>query len=123
MNEESTELVVEIAKEFMTLLQESGREWSKGFFRFKSDDDNYGANASYVVGENVSLISAMKNREFYNKMNELGRKLVNSFGKTRGVFLVIADSSFDYEIKFEWDDLSKWEITKLDQNTGIPAGI
>jgi hypothetical protein len=123
MDGSTTPLVVEIAREFMTLLQSGGQPWVRGFFRFRSEENSFGSNASYVFGEHVFLISAMRNKVFYERTNELGRRLIESFDRTRGLFLIVVKSDFSYEIKFEWDDLNKWEIGKIDGGTGLPSGI
>src|SRR3954467_6072382 len=105
MNDETTPLIVEIAKEFIGLLQVIAPAWERGFFRFQSEPDNYGSNASYAAGEEVVLIGTIRNNIFFDRENEMGRKLIESFGKTRGLFLLSVDSNFDYSIKFEWEDL------------------
>jgi hypothetical protein len=46
-----------------------------------------------------------------------------ALGKDRGLFLLVADSSFNYEIKFEYQDLQKWRISKIAGGTGVPEGI
>ena len=43
--------------------------------------------------------------------------------KERGVFLITVNANLEYDIKFEWNDLEKWKISKLDGRTGIPEGI
>lgn len=35
----------------------------------------------------------------------------------------MVDSSFEYEIKFEYEDMNRWRISKFDGGTGIPAGL
>ena len=123
MNDDTTAFVVEIAKTFIAMLQVTAPKWEKGFFRFKSEDDNYGSNASYVIGNEAFLVGALRNGVFFDRANRIGRNLIESFGRTRGMFLLIAENNFDYKIEFEWDDLDRWEITKLDGGTGIPAGL
>ena len=56
-------------------------------------------------------------------MNEKSGRLQAQIKKERGVFLVAANSDFDYEIKFEYQDMNRWQINKLDGRTGIPEGI
>ncbi|MGD7195583.1 hypothetical protein [Ralstonia pseudosolanacearum] len=56
-------------------------------------------------------------------MNARGVELLEDLGKSRGVFVIIIDYEFNYDFKFEWDDLSRWEIAKLYGGTGLPSGI
>ncbi|QND84421.1 Uncharacterized protein ChrSV_2194 [Chromobacterium vaccinii] len=53
-------------------------------------------------------------------MNDLGATLFKELGKSQGVFLLTIDAEFNYDINFEWKDLHRWEITKLDGGTGLP---
>jgi hypothetical protein len=123
MNEEASSVTIELAKELIELVRNMEPRWSKAYYRFRSEGVRYGSNGSYVVSSGAVLISAMKNAAFYARMNEKGAKLLSLFGKEKGVFLLIADANFDYDVKFEWEDLHRWEITKLNGGTGVPAGI
>ncbi|AXV76818.1 MULTISPECIES: hypothetical protein [Ralstonia solanacearum species complex] len=123
MDEIATAVVIELAKEFIELMRELDPKWSKAYYRFRSEGGRYGSNASYISESNVSLIGALKWAGFYERMNARGAKLVEILGKTQGVFLLTIDAEFSYDIKFDWEDLSRWEITKLDGGTGLPQGI
>ena len=123
MNQEASAIVIELAKEFIALVQSLDPTWSKGYFRFKSDETHSGSNASYVCASGVLLISAMRQGGFYRSMNQRAANLFRALEKKTGLFLLTIDDSFEYDIKFEWDDLRKWEITMLDGRTGIPVGL
>lgn len=120
---ETATLTIEIAKDFMSFMQAVDRRAERAFYRLLSEEFHYGSNASYLAGDEVNLISAMKHRDFFAAMNEKGRALLASMGKVRGVFLLVIDADFNYELKFEWNDLQRWKITKLDGGTGVPAGL
>ncbi len=66
---------------------------------------------------------AVKNSGFYVSMDKKGRQLLKLLGKDTGVFVLIIDASFDYKIDFEYEDLSRWRISKLNGGTGIPVGL
>ncbi|RKP52535.1 hypothetical protein [Trinickia fusca] len=123
MNEVATAIVIELAKEFIGLMRELEPKWSKAYYRFRSEGARYGSNASYVSDSNVSLIGALKWGDFYERMNEHGAKLLETLGKTQGVFLLTVDAEFNYDVQFDWEDLRRWEITKLNGETGLPRGI
>jgi hypothetical protein len=123
MNEESSSVVIELAKEFIELVRLAEPKWTKAFYRFRSEGIRFGSNGSYVVDSNVMLISALKNARFYDNMNRKGARLLELLGKSQGVFLLTIDAEFNYDIKFEWVDLHRWEITKLNGRTGVPEGI
>lgn len=123
MNEETSSMVIELAKEFMELIRQLEPTWNKAFYRFRSEGGRYGSNGSYVVDSKVLLISALRNGRFYDSMNEKGAKLLNLLGKTQGVFLLTIDAESKYDIQFEWTDMHRWEITKSKGGTGVPAGV
>jgi hypothetical protein len=123
MNEVATAVVVELAKEFVGLMQELDPKWSKAYYRFRSEGARYGSNASYVIDANVSLIGALKWAGFYERMNAHGAKLLEILGKTQGVFLLTINDELNYDIKFDWENLGRWEITKLNGGTGLPQDI
>ena len=37
--------------------------------------------------------------------------------------LLVVDSSLDYRVNFEFEDMTKWKITKMDGGSGITEGI
>lgn len=120
---ESAPIIIELAREFMELIQKIAPKSTQAFYRFRSEGSRYGSSTSYVSDSNVTLISALKNAQFYGSMNEKGSKLFGVMGKVEGVFLLIIDDKFNYEVKFEWIDLHRWEITKMGDGTGVPVGI
>lgn len=97
--------------------------WTKVFFRFRSDGSRYGSNASYVTQGGVLLIGAVKNGTFYDEMNEKDAALFQELGKDKGVFLLSVDAPSNYDMKFEWNDLSRWEISKGQGASGLPKGL
>ena len=123
MNDEATAIVVKLAKEFTGLMRELEPTWMRAYYRFRSEGVRYGSNASYAVDSNSSLIGALKWASFYDRMNADGAKLFDILGKPQGVFLMTVDAEFNYDIKFEWDDLNRWEISKANGGTGLPMEI
>ena len=61
--------------------------------------------------------------DFFNAATAKGKEVLAAIGKSEGLFLLIADSNFDYEIKFEYSDMDKWRISKMKGGTGVPAGL
>jgi hypothetical protein len=119
-------LVIALAKEFIAAMQRINPSWERAYWRFVCAYDQYGSNASYIVSSGVTLISAMNESQLFDALNDLGRQLWNSEGDPSRKFcvcLLVVSSDFDYEIKFEQHDRSKWRITKLDGRTGIPEGL
>ena len=123
MNEAAAAVVIELAREFIEMLRSLGLEWDNGYFRFVHEGLNYGSNASYVVGSKATLIDTFEYESTFDSMNENGVKLLELLGKQQGTFLMTVDSKFDYKIQFEFQNLSRWRITKLDGGTGVPEGL
>ena len=123
MDEAASAVVIEIAKEFIELLRSMGPKWDKGYFRFRDEGLNYGSNASYVVAAEATIVDPFECLSFFDSMNKKGVKLLELLGKKQGLFLVTVDSKFNYDIQFEFENLNRWRITKLDGGTGVPEGL
>lgn len=123
MNEEQASIVVELAKELIGLVRSIEPKWGRAYFRFSTNETRYGSNASYSFDSTVTLIDPFRCKEFFGSMNEKSRHLFKLLGKEKGVLLLIADSDFNYETKFEYHDLERWRISKMEGATGVPVGI
>jgi hypothetical protein len=71
----------------------------------------------------VFLIDTLENSEALRALGRMGHELIRTLGEDAGVGLLTVNSKFEYEIQYEWNDLRRWNITKLDGGTGIPEGI
>jgi hypothetical protein len=123
ISEEATPLVIDIAKGFIALVREIEPTWEKAYLRLVSDDSTAEAKASYVHATGVEIINVLRHKAFFHSVTKQGQELLVALGKDRGLFLLVADSSFNYEIKFEYQDLQKWRISKIAGGTGVPEGI
>jgi len=124
MHDARTGIIVEIAKRFIELLRQLEPNWTKGYLRFWFDPVQYGSNASFEKNDSkVLLVDTMKNRQYFAYFNQKGVELMKELGKPQGVFILVVDSSFDYKYHFEYQDLDRWKISKMDGATGIPVGI
>lgn len=126
MSEQSSEIVVALARNFIGLLQTGMSGWQRAFFRFDADHLKYGSIASYERNGQVNLIDPFEAGDFYPAMNEMACELREALGRSKPKFCVLlltVDSSFDYEIKFENVDPSRWQISKMDGGSGIPIGL
>jgi hypothetical protein len=119
-------VVISLAKELITAMQRIKPGWERAYWRFVSEDDRYGSNASYSAATEVTLISTVKESQLFERLNNLGRQLWNSehdLNRKFRVCLLVVTSDFDYEIKFEQHDENRWRITKLDGKSGLPDGL
>ena len=76
--EQKSELVIALAREFITLVQRIAPTWKQGFWRFESEDARYGSNASYVDAKGVFLIDTFEEEDCFDLMNSLARKALGS---------------------------------------------
>ena len=97
--------------------------WERAFFRYSHEAGRRGSNASYEVQGTGNLIDAFVNRAAFHSLNETAERLFQSTGKQAGVILLIVDNNYDYDVKFEYSDMGRWMINKLDGASGIPAGL
>jgi len=123
VTDEATPLVVDIAKSFILLVREIAPSWSKAYLRFSNQGSVSQVKGSYTHGSGVDIIDTTEHKDFFHRVARKGKELLNALGKSDGVFLVVVDPKFDYEIKFEYQDMNRWQISKLSGGTGIPAGV
>jgi len=122
MNAES-QAVVAIAMSFVDLLNDIAPGWIKGYLRFSMWGAGHGSNASYASESGVKIVDPFMSADFFAKLNATGVELLKELKKNQGVFLVVIDSALNYEVKFEFEDLERWKITKLNGASGIPIGL
>ena len=127
MNDEATQSVIALAKHVIGYMQANFVGWKEVYVRLDAPSDyQCGCRASYSIGDRVELISAIKHAEFSAEINRIGPKLRDQLpnsGKKFCVCLLRADAKFNYHIDFEWEDPSKWNITKLNGASGLPEGL
>lgn len=123
MDQEASSVVVELAKGLIAFMQRLDPTWDKAYFRFSSEGLKHGSNGSYVAGSKVSLIDPFESGDFFKNMNFQCLELLRMLGKDVGVLLLSADAKFNYEMKYEFQDLERWRITKMNGGTGLPEGI
>ena len=119
-------LVIALAKEFIGLVKRIEPSYRRAFWRFESEESRFGSNASFESSRGVLLVGALKEGSTYAKLNSIGRQLWEAEAdqaKRFCVCLLVVDAAFDYELKFERTDMSKWRISKLDGASGIPEGL
>jgi hypothetical protein len=117
-----------MAKEFTELVRRVEPRWSKAYLRFclegpKDGWTKHGSKASYAFDSTVVLIDPFEHKAFYQSMNDRVMRLPAMLGKDQAVVLVARDSAFHCDIKFEYQNLDRWNITKMHGGTGIPEGV
>jgi hypothetical protein len=122
-NDKTTPLVAEMAKDFISLVRTIEPGWRKAYLRFSWRNSASEVKGSYVHAGGVDIINVIGHKDFFHPANKKGQDLLVALGKTEGLFLLVVDSSFDYEIKFEYQDMNRWKISKLGGGTGVPEGI
>lgn len=115
--------MVELAKKIIQLVLNIEPKWTKGFYRFQYEIIRYGGNCSYSSSFGTDLIGTIHYNVVIKSMNNKALKIIELLEKERTVLLLIVDSDFNYEIKFEYENLDCWRITKLNGGTGIPAEL
>lgn len=126
MSAKKNEIVMALARNFMSLLQNQMPGWSRAFYRFDFDELKYGSIASYERAARVDLIDPFTTGDFYPAMNDLALALRDEMDQDKPlfcVFLLTVDESFDYKITFEYQDPRRWRISKMEGSSGIPTGL
>ena len=119
----ATALIEQIAKDFIELVRHIDPTWRRAWLRCQVDVGFAEAKGSYANVSTVELIDVMAHKAFFHPVMPHARTLLVELGHTRGVFLLTVDSDFDYNFDFEYEDLSRWRISKLGGGDGIPTGL
>ena len=123
--EEATRLTVELAKSLIREMQALGTPWQKAFLRAEVGDGEETYKGSFVLDGGVHLIDVFKHKAFFAEVRELVPQLrdASANGDRRfRVALLIVDSAFNYEVKYEYTDSGRWAISKVGGASGIPVG-
>lgn len=121
--EESAPIVIDLVKALVAHARTTRPDWTHAYFRVQKEQNWLGSNGSLVTRAKVHLLDPFGAEDFYECMKAAAARLFASMDKERGLFVLEVDSSLDYEIHFEWTDLNRWKITKLDGAKGTPAGL
>lgn len=123
INENAAPIVLDIAKGFIAALSLVDAQWETGYFRFSVDEFVTEVKGSYVSPVGIKLLDVLRSKDFFHPVAEQGQALIVALGRTRGVMLFIVRSDFEYEIKFDFENLGRWKISKTAGGTGIPQGL
>lgn len=123
MEDAATPIVIELAKLFFRLVLVVSPNFDRAFLRCQSDQNMTETKGSFIEGPKIEIIDAIGKSDYFKPMGLLVSRLFAAFGKERGVLLLSVDKTFDYNFDFDWDDLSRWRITKLGSGTGVPEGV
>lgn len=116
-------LVVEMMKGLVSILRASDPNWGKAYLRVLLQVDRAQVCGSYIHESEVDLIDAMQHGKAMQDIAKLGRRLLSAVGKEEGLILLEIESNLQYEIRFEYDDMERWKIDKMEGNTGLPVGL
>jgi len=123
MNTASSAEVVGLAKELAEFACRLEAGWTMAYFRFSFEPTRLGSVVSYAARGNVLLIDPRRNADFFSSMNARGEQLFQLLNKDKGIILVSVNRELDFDVKFEFDDLGRWKISKLNGGTGLPEGV
>ncbi|WP_069262038.1 hypothetical protein [Paraburkholderia nodosa] len=122
-NDTTTPLVLDVAKSVVLLMRQIAPAWTTAYLRFSLRDYVSRVESSYATADAITIVEAGRNKEAFRVIGDQGRRLLESLGKDQGTFLVVVDANLNYDIKFDYVDENRWEISKLDGGTGIPEGL
>ncbi|PLC39723.1 hypothetical protein C0Q88_26110 [Ralstonia pickettii] len=127
MNSNATELVIALATHVIGQMQTTFPGWEEAYVRFHAVSDfQFGVRASYCTHNGVELISTLRHGAFIDGVMRLGIQLREALSNGDNKFCVglfRANSRFAYRMDYEWNDLAKWNITKLNGASGLPEGL
>lgn len=119
----ATPILMDILQSFVSVLGELEPQWQKGYLRCFGSESSIQVKGSYVHSSGVDIIDVFKCEPFFDSMPDKVEAFLNALEKEEALFLMVVDSNLKYDVKFEFNDMRKWQITKMDGRSGIPEGI
>ena len=119
-NDKSTVLIVEIVKQFLTLVRAIDSNWKEGYLRFSLRGSSTQIKLSYKTDFDVFIVDSLQHKELVHSIHQQGKDLLASFQKSSGLFLLKIESNLQYKIDFEYENIDRWPISQVDGATGIP---
>lgn len=124
--DEASRLTIELAKALIREMQAMQTPWKTAFLRASFEDGVDTYKGSVVLDDGVQLLDVFKHKLFFASVREIVPRLreASASGGTQFcVALLIVDSKFDYEVKYEYADPDRWGISKMHGGTGLPVGL
>ncbi|WP_394780581.1 hypothetical protein [Undibacterium sp.] len=119
--DEEAEIIFEMGIAFIQHMIDTASGWEKAYFRIQIDENHSSSTGIYIVGSEVEFIELPYS--FAHGMEKKATRLAEVFGKDEMVMLLFVKSNYGAEAFFDYEDMDKWEISKLDGRTGIPEGF
>jgi hypothetical protein len=120
-----SELIVELAKAVVAEMRTSYPDWNEGFVRMQAADDSFEVKCSYVLPTGTQILNVLVHKAFIEKAQRIGAELRETLPRANGPFYVAllrVGADLDYSMQYEYSDLNRWNISKMNGGTGIPAG-
>ena len=119
-----TEAIVDIARSFAGLIRDIDPAFVKAYLRLRCNETSAEAKASYVGSDGaVKIVDVLQHKAFFHAAAPSGRQLLSRLEKIKGVVVLVLASDMTYELKFDYVDVDRWAITKLNGGSGIPEGL
>ena len=123
--DEASRLTVELAKSLIREMQGMGTPWKTAFLRVQFGDGVDTYKGSFVLSDGVQLFDVLKHKPFFASVREIAPQLREASANGDAQFcvaLLIVDSNFGCEVKYEYAEPNRWAISKLGGGTGVPVG-
>ena len=120
MKEYAPGIFINLARKFIDKILEFDPCFEKAYYRFHAEQRSSESCACYIAKSETNIIDAMSEAEFFDDMDRMFLKLLGEMEKSRALLLLIIDKDLGYEMKFEYSDMLKWQISLADGGTGIP---
>lgn len=123
--DEATRLTIELAKLLVRDMQAMGAPWQKAFLRAEFGDGEQSIKGSYALENDVRLFNTLEYKPMFAAVHEIAprlREASSNAGRKACVALLVVDSNFNYEVKYEYENSERWAISKLNGESGIPVG-
>lgn len=118
-----TEITVELAKLLISEMQAMNVDWKQAFMRMQAAPESVQIKGSFVLPNEIHLFDVFKHRPMIHAFSHKVRALQQATSHQNKVFcvaLLIVDSGFNFEVKYEYKNQNRWAISKMNNASGYP---
>jgi hypothetical protein len=120
---EAAPLLLDIARSVVSLVRTIDPGWRAAYLRVVIGESVAETKMSYAHPAGVEIVDVLRHKTAFHAFAPMGEALLAALGKERGLFLLAIRPDLEYEIEFEYRDMSRWRISKLNGGNGLPEGF
>ena len=121
----SSPIVIALAKAVVAEVRAAYPEWREAFVRMQADPGSFEAKCSVVLPSRVEMVDVLAHKPWIREVMRLGSELREELPRSDEKFrvaLLRVGADLTYEMQYDYENPSRWAMSKLQGGTGLPVG-